>query len=70
MKRADVQKAVDAAFVDTLSAQYRSNLFNDPYSEKATKETREAAFAKVFALNIAAHTIASRVVAKSTDLED
>lgn len=67
MKRADAQKAVDEAFLDTLSAQYRSNLFNDPFSGTGT---REKAFREVLATNIAAHGIASRAVAESPDLED
>jgi hypothetical protein len=67
MKRADAQKAVDQAFLDTLSAQYRSNLFNDPFSGAAT---REEAFRKVLATNIAAHGIASRAIAESKGLED
>lgn len=68
MKRAEAQKAVDAGFADTVGGEYR-NLLNDAFSEHPT-ETREQAFRKALAINIAAHRIASRAVAEAADLED
>ena len=69
MKRADAQKAVDPAFLETLGGEYR-NLLNAVFSEKPTAETTGAAFRKTLALNLGAHAIASRAVAENPDLKD
>ena len=69
MTKAEAQKAVDAAFADTLGGEYR-NLLNAVFSEKPTAETTEHAFRKALALNIAAHAIASRAIADNPDLKD
>ena len=69
MKRADAQKAVDAAFVDTIGGEYR-NLLNAVFSAKPTAETTDAAFRKALALNISAHKVASRAVSENPDLQD
>jgi hypothetical protein len=69
MTRAEAQKAVDAAFLETLGGEYR-NLLNAVFSEKPTTETTDTAFRKALAMNLAAHKIASRAVAENTDLKD
>ena len=69
MNRSEAQKAVDAAFADTIGGEYR-NLLNAVFSEQATTETPEHAFCKALALNIAAHAIASRAIADNPDLKD
>lgn len=70
MKRAAAQKAVDAAFLDTLGGEYKNILIGGLFADRPDRQGTETAFRKSLAINLAAHKVASRAVAEISDLED
>lgn len=70
MTRDQAQKAIDAAFADVLAGEYRNILIGGLFAEHPSAKSTEEAFRKSMAINLAAHAVASRAVAESTELKD
>jgi hypothetical protein len=69
MTRDEAQKAVDAAFVDALTGEYKNVLITGLFGKPPRPGTDEA-FREALAINLAAHAMASKAVAENPDLKD
>lgn len=69
MKRAKAIEAVDAAFIDTLTQEYKNVLIFELALDRPDRPAADAKFRKVLANNVEAYRMAMRAIAENPDLE-
>ena len=69
MKRDDAKKAVDDAFADTLTQEYKNVLIFELALDRPNRPAADAKFRKVLASNIEAYRMAMKAIADNPDLE-
>lgn len=70
MKRADAQRAIDAAFVDVIGQEYRNLLMIGLSADRPNRAKVKEQFVRSLAINLEAFAMASDAVRQNPDLED
>jgi hypothetical protein len=70
MKRADAQKAVEAAFISVLSKEYENVLIFNLALDRPDRPAADAKFRKMLAHNVEAFGMAMKAISENSDLED